>query len=146
MVNGSAALRTRALRILRIALAVAVGLAAWLLAATLGNRLLRAGLSGYAEVELSWRFTRAMLLARLAVGASSSLIAGLACALAARPVAIAVPLCAGVLLLSFLPGHYLLWSKFPVWYHAVFLLTLVPLVLLGAALGRRLASAEGGAS
>ena len=49
----------------------------------------------------------------------------------------AVYVCAVVLVLCFLPVHYSLWSKFPLWYHAAFLITLVPLVLSGAAVQRR---------
>jgi hypothetical protein len=38
------------------------------------------------------------------------------------------------LLFFFLPVHYSLWDKFPVWYHLFFLVTLAPAVLLGSAL------------
>ena len=41
----------------------------------------------------------------------------------------------GILLLAlFIPNHYLLWDKFPVWYHLTFLVSLFPLTLLGAML------------
>ena len=44
----------------------------------------------------------------------------------------------GIALLGlFIPNHYLLWDKFPVWYHLTFLVSLLPLTLLGAALNRR---------
>jgi hypothetical protein len=36
----------------------------------------------------------------------------------------------------FIPEHIQLWAKFPVWYHLIFLGTLLPLVALGGALGR----------
>jgi hypothetical protein len=36
------------------------------------------------------------------------------------------------LLALFIPNHYLLWDKFPVWYHLTFLVSLLPLTLLGA--------------
>jgi hypothetical protein len=39
-----------------------------------------------------------------------------------------------VTLAIFLPSHYYLWEKFPLWYHLSFLVPLVPLVVLGAAL------------
>ena len=32
----------------------------------------------------------------------------------------------------FIPAHIQLWHKFPIWYHLTFLLTLAPLVALGA--------------
>jgi hypothetical protein len=34
----------------------------------------------------------------------------------------------------FLPVHIAIWSKFPVWYHLTFLLTIIPAVLVGALL------------
>ncbi len=47
-----------------------------------------------------------------------------------------------ILLVAFIPEHILIWVKFPVWYHLVFLVTLAPLVALGAALCRRRAPSE----
>jgi hypothetical protein len=47
----------------------------------------------------------------------------------------------GILLtVLFIPIHYNLWDKFPLWYHAAFLVSLLPLTMLGAFLfvrGRR---------
>ena len=41
----------------------------------------------------------------------------------------------GIMLLAmFIPVHYGLWDKFPVWYHLTFLVSLLPLTLVGAAL------------
>jgi hypothetical protein len=36
----------------------------------------------------------------------------------------------------FLPVHVQLWNAFPIWYHLAFLVPLVPLVVVGAALVR----------
>jgi uncharacterized protein (DUF983 family) len=48
-----------------------------------------------------------------------------------------VPGLVGVIVLAmFLPVHVKLWHAFPVWYHLTFLVPLVPLVVLGAALVR----------
>jgi hypothetical protein len=45
------------------------------------------------------------------------------------------PLIVGsVVLAMFLPLHIAIWSKFPVWYHLTFLLTIIPAVLAGALL------------
>ena len=39
----------------------------------------------------------------------------------------------GILLtLLFIPIHYNLWDKFPLWYHAAFLISIFPLTLAGA--------------
>jgi hypothetical protein len=37
----------------------------------------------------------------------------------------------------FIPVYYMLWTKFSVWYHVFFLLSLAPGVLFGAALKNR---------
>lgn len=113
------------------------GLAAWILVASLLNRLLRLGLPRYAAAEPTMAFTLSMQWARLALGALASLSAGFVVARVA-PNAGRLPLMLGVLVLVvFLPVHYNLWHKFPIWYHLIFLLTIVPLVLIGARLGAR---------
>jgi hypothetical protein len=116
-------------------IAFVCGLAAWVLVASLLDRLLRVGLSGYAAAEPAMAFTLSMKWARLAEGALASLSAGLVIARVA-PQGRRLPLILGVLVLvAFLPVHYNLWDKFPIWYHLVFLLTIVPLVLVGARIG-----------
>ena len=118
-------------------IAFVCGLVAWVLVASLLNRLLRVGLPGYASAEPMMAFTLSMKWARLALGALASLSAGFVVALTA-PNSGRVPLALGVLVLVvFLPVHYSLWDKFPIWYHLIFLLTIVPLVLAGARLGTR---------
>jgi hypothetical protein len=57
----------------RSILGLIVGLAVWVLVASLLNRSLRFGLEGYAAVEPQMTFTYAMMAARLAVGALASL-------------------------------------------------------------------------
>jgi hypothetical protein len=39
-----------------------------------------------------------------------------------------------IILALFLPVHVQLWSRFPVWYHLTFLLSIVPLVVIGASI------------
>jgi hypothetical protein len=82
-----------------------------------------------------------MKLVRLALGALASVCSGFVAAWIAngrRTAAIALGI---LLLVLFIPNHYLLWEKFPVWYHLTFLVSLFPLTLLGAMLklpgGRR---------
>ena len=133
-------------RLVKIALVVLTGLMVWFIVATVGNLLIRAIVPGYAEVERTFRFTLVMLLARLALGAVSSVVAGLACALAARSIPAAVRVFAVALVLLFLPVHYSLWTDFPVWYHVLFLVSLAPLAIVGAAAGRQLISRGGRAA
>lgn len=122
----------------RSILAFIAGLAAWVLVASLLNRGLRLALRGYAAAEPEMTFTHGMMAARLVLGALASLAAGAATravAPSSRRVAV-VWVLGAVLLAAFIPIHVRLWANFPVWYHLVFLGTLVPLVALGATLIR----------
>lgn len=118
---------------------VAGGLVVWMLVATLGNLALRLAWPSYAEVEKEMTFTLAMLVARLILGAVSSLCAGAAVAWITKRDARVVAIFAAVLFALFVPVHYSLWDKFPLWYHIVFLASLVVMPPLGAALYRRAA-------
>jgi hypothetical protein len=133
---------------LRIAGGVVGGVIAWFVLATIGNLAIRLSWAEYVAVEKSLDFSLAMLVTRLVLGAACSLAAGVIAAWIGRGHG-AVVKGAGILLtLLFIPVHYQLWDKFPLWYHAVFLISLFPLTLLGASLfarGRRPAvSPQGG--
>ena len=121
---------------IKIVLGVLIGLVVWIVVATVGNFVIRGLVSGYAEAEPAMRFTLPMLLARLGLGALSSAAAGFVCAASLRSVPNAVKFLAVVLVIFFVPVHYSLWTQFPLWYHVVFLVSLAPLVLLGARLAR----------
>jgi hypothetical protein len=121
-------------RPVKIVLGVLIGFVAWFAVATLGNLLIRALIPGYEAAEPAMSFTLSMQLARLVLGAASSIVAGLACALMTRADLGAVKAFAAVLLLFFLAVHVSLWNEFPWWYHALFLLSLLPLTFVGAAL------------
>jgi hypothetical protein len=124
---------------LRGLVAIVVAVVVWLVAATLGNMLLRMVLPGYGAVEASMAFTLAMQVGRLAVGVLATFAAGLACSAVARGKPAPAYVFGIALLLCFLPVHYGLWGRFPVWYHLVFLGSLLPVALLGAAAHRRIA-------
>jgi hypothetical protein len=126
----------------RSILAFIVGLAVWVLVASLLNRGLRLVLGGYAAAEPRMTFTHAMMAARLALGALASLAAGAVTRAVAPSSTRALWMLGAVLLATFIPAHVQLWAKFPVWYHLVFLGTLVPLVLLGATITRNLSRTE----
>jgi hypothetical protein len=77
-------------------------------------------------------FTLGMMAARLTIAAITSVIAG-AMAGWIAPLSSRVAWILGVLLLvMFIPDHVRLWTTFPIWYHMTFLVTLVPLVVLGS--------------
>ena len=122
---------------IRAVCAVVVAVLVWFAAATIGNVALRLLIPGYAEVERAMSFTLPMQIGRLALGVVSSVCAGVVCAAIARSKGLPVKLAAICMVLLFLPVHYSLWAKFPIWYHAFFLITLAPAVLLGAALWPR---------
>ena len=116
----------------RSILAVIAGLIVWILVASLLNRGLRLLLVGYAAAEPKMAFTLSMMAARLTLAVIASLAAG-AVAGAIAPSSRRTPWGLGAILLAaFLPEHVMIWHVFPVWYHLTFLVTLVPLIVLGA--------------
>jgi hypothetical protein len=118
----------------RTILAFVAGLAAWVILASVLNRGLRALLAGYTAAEVQMHFTLGMMAARLAIAVVSSLVAGGVVA-AVAPSSTRVPWILGVILLAaFIPAHVTLWKNFPIWYHVIFLVTLVPLLVLGTRL------------
>jgi hypothetical protein len=130
---------------LKIVLGVLLGFVVWFSVATVGNMLIRHSMTGYAEAESAMKFTLPMLVARLTLGGVSSVAAGFVCTAALR-LATAAKFFGSLLVLFFIPVHYSLWAKFPFWYHAVFLVSIAPLILLGAALTRPIASKGDGAA
>jgi hypothetical protein len=121
----------------RKVIALVSALIVWLLVSSVLNRLLRLGIPGYSAAEPAMAFTVSMQWARLAIGAVTSLSAGYLLARVA-PDARRLPIIFGAFLVAmFLPVHYTLWNKFPMWYHLTFLLTIVPLVVAGAQVGAR---------
>ena len=113
---------------------IVAGFVAWWLVATVFDVGLRLWLPGYAQVEHAMVFTLGMKVARLAIGALTSVAAGVVVRVIA-PASRPAPWVLGLLMLAlFVPEHIHLFSRFPLWYHLIFLLTLAPLVALGARL------------
>ncbi len=116
----------------RSILACLAGLAAWVVVVSVIDRILRLALRDYTVAEHTLHFTLTMKVARLLMAAVTSVAAGAITRLVA-PSSRWAPTMVGVIVLAmFLPAHISIWSKFPVWYHLTFLLTIVPLVVLGA--------------
>ena len=122
------------------------GLVAWAVVATVLNFGLRAAIPGYHAAELALKtngameFTGAMEAGRLIEAALASLAAGAVVSLV-DPSKRWAPWVVGLIVLAaFLPVHVKLWHTFPVWYHLTFLVPLVPLVVLGAALTRNVST------
>ncbi|HSS69815.1 MAG TPA: hypothetical protein VLQ46_04075 [Casimicrobiaceae bacterium] len=117
---------------IRIIAGIVCGLVAWFIVATIGNLVIRLSWPDYVAVETSMAFTLPMMLARLLVGAVASLAAGTLVGWIARGSGKAIMGVGILLTLLFIPIHYNLWDKFPLWYHAAFLISIFPLTLAGA--------------
>ena len=108
---------------------------AWGIVVTTLNLGLRHGWPAYGAVEKAMLFTVPMMAARLSISGISSLVSGYVAAAIGRSEQAA--LIAGVLLLLiFLPIHYTIWSKFPLWYHLTFLTSLPVLSIVGGRFSR----------
>jgi len=118
----------------RTILACLAGLVTWAVVVTVINRVLRLTLANYTAAEHTLQFTLEMKFARLAMAIVTSLAAGAVTRWIA-PASRWAPLIVGsVVLAMFVPVHINLRSRFPVWYHLTFLLTIIPAVLVGALL------------
>jgi hypothetical protein len=115
-------------------LGVVAGVAVWMVIVTIVGVIMRGAWREYTAVADAMTFTLPMMLARLAIGALATFVAGWVTAIIARRSTFATLACGVLLLLFFIPQHIRLWNKFPVWYHLTFLLSLVPLTWLGGAI------------
>ena len=126
----------------RAILGIVAGLVTWIVVATLINFALRSAFDDYVVAEHYLTFTLPMMVARLALAAAASLAAGAMAGWIAQW-RTWVPWALGALILAFfVPAHVAIWPRLPVWYHLTFLITLAPLVALGAILGQRMARAS----
>jgi hypothetical protein len=122
---------------IKIVAGILAGLIVWFMVATIVNLMFRVAWPGYGEAEIATMFTLAMMVARLLLGAPSSLCAGFTVAWITKGNGTAAKVLGIIVTVVFVPVHYGLWDKFPLWYHAIFLASLFPLTLLGAKLLRR---------
>jgi hypothetical protein len=122
-------------RMLRIIGGAIGGIAIWIVVVTALNLGLRYGWHDYAAVEKAMTFTLPMMAARLLESAVSSIASGWAAVMVGKHKASAT-VAGVVLLILFLPIHYSIWSKFPIWYHLTFLTSLVVLSIVGGMLAR----------
>jgi hypothetical protein len=117
---------------IRRIVAVVLGLVTWMVVATVCDRLLRAAWDAYAAAVPVFAFSLPMLFARLGEGALATISGGFVVAAVTRKSRGAALAMGVVLLLFFVPTHAMLWQRFPAWYHALFLLSLVPLTMLAS--------------
>ena len=118
----------------RSILACLAGLLTWIVVVTVINRVLRLSLPNYTAAEQTLQFTLGMKWARLLMAIVTSVLAGAVTGWISRSSRWAPLIVGSVVLAIFAPVHIAIWSKFPVWYHLTFLLTIIPAVLVGALL------------
>jgi hypothetical protein len=121
---------------LRLTGGTIAGFVIWIAVVTVLNLGLRHGMTGYAGVEKAMTFTLPMMIARLSISAVSSLASGYGAAAVGRGPR-AATITGFLLLLLFLPVHYMLFDKFPLWYQLTFLVSLPLLSMVGGALYAR---------
>jgi hypothetical protein len=119
---------------IRNIVAIVAGLVAWVVIATVLDRLMRIAWPEYAAAVPMMVFTLPMMFARLTEGAITTIAAGFVNRLIARTPLWPATIQGVVIFLLFVPAHYKLWHNFPVWYHLTFLGYLIPLTLVGAVL------------
>lgn len=113
--------------------AAVLGVVVFFVVGSIFGIAMRALWPDYEAARATYAFTLPMLVARLGVGVVSALAAGAAAKLVAKNGAL---LTGVVLVLLFAPMHYYLRAEFPLWYHGVFLLTLIPLTLIGGGMAQ----------
>ncbi len=115
----------------RIIGAVVAGFAVWFVVSAVAGVPVRALWPAYVVAIPEYSFTLPMLVSRLVIGGVATMVAGYVAGWIA-PKSRAAGILGGVLVVFFLPVHYQLFDKFPLWYHLVFLGSLWPLVVVGA--------------
>lgn len=103
----------------------------WMVAATVVHRVMCVAWPAYAVATPALTFTLPMKIARLGLSTLCTLLAGAT----ARRLSPArwLPIAVGFVLIAlFVPEHYLIWSRLPVWYHLTFLGSLIPLSVIGS--------------
>jgi hypothetical protein len=118
-------------------LAVIAGLVVWVVIAAVAGLILRGAWPAYAAVADAMTFTLPMMFARLSIGAVATLAAGWVTAVASRRSTLAALTTGLILLVLFIPQHIMLWTRFPIWYHLTFLVSLVPLAYMGGQIAAR---------
>ena len=121
----------------RSILACLAGLLTWIVVVMVINSGLRLSLPNYTAAEQTLQFTLGMKWARLLMAIVTSVVAGAVTGGISRSSRWAPLIVGSVVLAMFVPVHIAIWSKFPVWYHLTFLLTIIPAVLVGALLPPR---------
>ena len=121
----------------RIILGVVVGFVVWSVLWVGSSSLMAVAWSDYANAMVTMKFGSGMLLIALIRSFVFSIIGGFIAVLLSKEVS-KTTIGLGVLLLLFgIFVQALNWQHFPIWYHIIFLGTLIPLTILGGKLIKR---------
>jgi len=122
---------------LRTILSVVAGIAVWFVLVTIADRVMRAEWPAYQAAWSAMAFILPMMIARLTESTVALIVASWAAARIA-PLSRAAPWALGIVLLAFfVPVHIMIWSKFPILYHAFFLTSLVAIPAIVGTVGRK---------
>ncbi|MFL0797382.1 MAG: hypothetical protein K6L73_07810 [Cellvibrionaceae bacterium] len=118
------------------ALGSILGFVAWAIVGVIGLLSLKLAWADYAASVDTFSFTASMLWARLVVGVLSSFAAGWAAYIFTKthksPWVLGVPLLVYCAYMHF----GVLWDSFPAWFHFIYVLSLLPLIILGGRVAR----------
>jgi hypothetical protein len=121
----------------RIVLGVLAGVIVWLVVVTVIDRTMRHFWPDYATVFTAMTFTLPMMIARLAESTVALIIASVITARVSPASRTASWAFAIVMFVPFAWYHTtMIWAKFPIWYHAYFLLSLLAVPVLMASMTR----------
>jgi len=129
--------------VVRTIFGVIAGIVAWLVIVTIIDRPMRYFWPDYAANFAAMTFTLPMMLARLTESTIALVLAAII-AIRVAPASRYVAWSFGIVMfLIFAPYHVLVvWTKFPIWYHAYFLASLLAVPLIVATVMRETAAAQ----
>jgi len=129
--------------VVRTVFGVIAGIVAWLVIVTIIDRPMRYFWPDYAANFSAMTFTLPMMLARLTESTIALVLAAII-AMCVAPASRYVAWAFGIVMfLIFAPYHVLVvWSKFPIWYHAYFLASLLAVPLIVATVLRENTAAQ----
>jgi hypothetical protein len=122
---------------IRTVLSVVAGVVIWLVVVTVIDRTMRYFWPDYAAVFAAMAFTLPMMIARLTESTVALIIASVATVRIAPASRLAPWAFAILMFVPFAWYHSTIWDKFPIWYHAFFLGSLIVVPVLVAKLGSR---------
>jgi hypothetical protein len=120
---------------------VLAGGVAWIAIGLVGLFLLRTGWKAYADAEPTKSYNFAMLFSRLTLASVCSIASGFLAVTTAKENRKAALWLGVLLLLGSMPLHlpisyFSVWAHYPTWYHAGYLLSLIPMVGFGGCLAQ----------